>query len=304
MSALLRVGLSLLDHGYSVVPKRHRSKVPHIREAGRFNKRQPTARELKKWFKSWPDAGLSLAAGSRFGYVIVDFDCLNREISKKCLIHLRKLVGSKFPTRVGRAPKWAALLGVRHHVVTAKFERHNLEIFGDRMDIMAFGIHEDTGEPYVWTDGSPADTPVAQLPQITPDALERFVQLVSFENPGSKGSQGRSKRRKGGKASQRADFDYETLSEQRRGLRGEEYSKVIEQQLAALEDGNRSNTLISVVGSLVRRGFRDAQILSVLDQPYLQRCGVDWTEPTRAEALKQVTDMIKRARAHQGARHV
>ena len=294
MSAFHRVAGQLLANGYSIIPKRFSSKAPTIKAAGQFCRRQPTNREVEQWFLRTPNLGLALAAGSRFGYLIIDCDVTNREISKKILHHLRDVVGSKFPTRVGRAPKWAGLVQCHHYIETAQL--HELEIFGSRGDVMAFGIHESTGEPYVWTDGSPADVPVDELPTITSEGLERFVELARYENPAPEHRRCRSTRRKGGKASKCAGSNFETLSEQRRGLRGPAYHQVITDQLAALQDGNRSNTLISVIGSLVRRGFRDAQILSVLNEPYLQRCGVDWTEPTRADALKQVKDMIKRAR--------
>ena len=297
MSALQGVASQLLANGYSIIPKKPASAVPTVKGAGEFSHRRATEREVAQWFKRTPDLGLALAAGSRFGYLIIDCDCSNRELSRKILHHLRDAVGSKFPTRVGRAPKWAGLVRCHHHINTAQW--WELEIFGSRGDVMAYGLHRKTGEPYVWSDGSPADVPVSELPEITLEALERFVKLAKCENPKPKASKSRSKGRKGSRTTQRPDFDFKGLKEQRRGLKGDEYSKCIEAQLAAMEDGNRSNTLISVIGSLVRRGFRDAQILWVLREPYLQRCQVEWSDITGAEALKQVKDMIKRARARQ-----
>ena len=303
MNDLKELSSRVLSNGYSIIPKRPASKLNLIKEPARFNQRQATSDEVEQWFKQCPRLGLALAGGPSFPYVAIDCDILNREISKKCLKHLRKIVGSKFPTRVGLAPKWVGLFKISTPVKSA--DHSPIEIFGTTKSIMAFGIHEDTGSPYVWHDGSPADVAVENLPEITPEQLADFLKRARNECPPDFLAKPKKKRRRGSKRSKTTEHMgplAETLKNERKGLRGKEYGAVILAQLNAMEAGNRSNTLISVINSLVRRRFTKAQILSILESTYLQRCGVEWSEPSRAEATKQVHDMIRRAQDWQGGR--
>ena len=300
MNDLRELSSRVLSNGYSVIPKRPASKKTLIPEPARFNKRQATSDEVKQWFKLCPRLGLAVAGGPSFPYVAIDCDILNREISKKCLKHLREIVGSKFPTRVGLAPKWVGLFKISTPVASANHSP--IEIFGTTKSIMAFGIHEDTGSPYVWHDGSPADVAVENLPEITPEQLAEFLKRARFECPPAKPKKSRRTGSKRSRTTEHMGPLAETLRNERKGLRGKEYGTVILAQLNEMEDGNRSDTLISVINSLVRRRFSKAQILSVLEPTYLQRCGTDWAEPSRTEATKQVNDMIRRAQDWQGGR--
>ena len=83
------------------------------------------------------------------------------------------------------------------------------------------------------------------------------------------------------------------LSAARSGLRGADYSTVIKQQLEEMNDGNRGTTLISVVTSLVGRGFSRAQIIRIANKPYLERFAND--EDHGPAYLDKIIDNAERA---------
>jgi hypothetical protein len=57
-----------------------------------------------------------------------------------------------------------------------------IEIFGTGGQFVAYGVHPDTGKPYIWTKdlqgGEPLQTPLGQLPEVTPDKLREFAERV------------------------------------------------------------------------------------------------------------------------------
>ncbi|WP_375791457.1 hypothetical protein ACE102_46715 (plasmid) [Bradyrhizobium sp. vgs-9] len=71
-----------------------------------------------------------------------------------------------------------------------------VEAFGERTQFVAFGTHPDTGRPYEWFNGSPAETPLAELPEITPEAIDEllaraeayFAERGTLIKPASKAS--------------------------------------------------------------------------------------------------------------------
>jgi len=50
-----------------------------------------------------------------------------------------------------------------------------VEAFGERTQFVAYGIHPETGREYEWHNGSPAETPLADLPEITPQAIDGLL---------------------------------------------------------------------------------------------------------------------------------
>src|SRR6056297_1865827 len=51
-----------------------------------------------------------------------------------------------------------------------------VEVLGQGQQVLAFGIHPDTGRQYYWPDGeTPLDVPIGDLPQVDADAVGAFL---------------------------------------------------------------------------------------------------------------------------------
>ena len=86
--------------------------------------------------------------------------------------------------------------------------------------------------------------------------------------------------------------EYRTLlSREREGLRGKKYGEVILSQLARLSSNNKSDTLISVVSSLVYRKFTDDQIIEICRPDYLDK----WQD-VEEHGLEFLQRMLSRVR--------
>ena len=274
------------NNGYSVFPTKYGQKLPAIKGYSRFSQERPSTSDLDHWDRSFPNCGFTLAGGSRFGYLVLDVDIVwCSELSKKAFELLENLIGGPFPYRVGRSPKWAALVGCVHPWPSRKV--HPVEIFGTSGHTIAHGIHPDTSKPYQWFRGSPDQIPVSDLPQVDEKILTQFLLgvdklLNATTSPKSPSKNIRTTQRT-------LSLTRSKLSLERKGKRGSQYGQVIKDQLNNMTKGNRSDTLISVVSSLLARGYSKPQIIKILDAPYLQR----WEGDGR-HGLSLLEEMIDR----------
>ena len=273
-------------NGYSVFPTKYASKIPALRGWAEFNKRRADQTEIQGWFDTLGDCGTTLAGGSRFGYLVIDCDILDPELAEKARLELESLIGGPFPYRIGRAPKWAALVGCNRAWPSRKI--HPVELFGTSGHTLAFGIHPDTQSPYEWFNGSPDQSPVSELPKVDERILTRFLLFVDRLLEREKTPKGR-KSSSGGKSQRGLSLTRSKLSLERDGKRGTDYGQTIKDQLERMDDGNRSDTLISVVSSLLSRGFSKTQIIAICDGSYLQR----W-EGDERHGLRLLEEMIDR----------
>ncbi|MBB2739985.1 hypothetical protein M2307_008651, partial [Bradyrhizobium japonicum] len=115
-----------------------------------------------------------------------------------------ELPGSdRAPYRMGKAPKTLFAFRAtepREKRATGAYlingAKCQVEAFGERTQFVAFGTHPDTGRPYEWFNGSPAETPLAELPEITPEAIDEllaraeayFAERGTLIKPASKAS--------------------------------------------------------------------------------------------------------------------
>jgi putative DNA primase/helicase len=146
--------------------------------------------EIKKWTVSSSQHDCT-NTGILCGRVVpVDIDVLDEELSSQLTALAVKLLGPTSLRRIGRAPK--TLLVYRVDTPMAKVQTPAL-IFGDNPDtkadtdkcrvevlaggqqFVAFGIHPSTKLPYHWPEKSPLDIPFADIPLVTPELLQQFV---------------------------------------------------------------------------------------------------------------------------------
>ena len=277
------------NNGYSVFPTKYGQKIPAIKGHSRFSLERPSTSDLDHWDRSFSNCGFTLAGGSRFGYLVVDVDILSSfDLAKKAFELLEELIGGPFPYRVGRAPKWAALVGCTKAWPSRK--AHPVELFGTSGHTIAHGIHPDTNKPYRWFRGSPDQIPVSDLPQVDERILTRFILGVHklINAPRAPKSPFKNTKTK----QQTLSLTRSALSLERKGKRGTQYGQVIKNQLNNMTKGNRSDTLISVVSSLLARGYSKPQIIKILDGPYLQRFEGD--EEHGLSLLEEMIDRVSK----------
>jgi predicted P-loop ATPase len=104
-----------------------------------------------------------------------DVDVLDGDLVQKIVALIEHNLGATPLNRIGRAPK--ILLVYRPDSTFTKVQTPELffpdgtkakvELLADGQQFVADGIHPDTGEPYRWTEGTPADVPLEELPIVT-----------------------------------------------------------------------------------------------------------------------------------------
>jgi hypothetical protein len=179
---LMALRLQLLRNGYHPIPVR--GKAPALANWQNCSNGSPEM--IQRWARSLRDAtNTGLLTGPIAG---VDIDVLDDELSTKLVALAFKLLGLSSLRRIGRAPK--VLLLYRMESSHAKIATPDL-FFGDNpadketkakvevllvgQQVVVHGIHPDTRAPYVWTDRSPFDTPIGEVPLVTAELLRRFV---------------------------------------------------------------------------------------------------------------------------------
>jgi hypothetical protein len=183
--------LELRKAGYLPIPVE--GKIPPLQE---WEKRTNTNdKEIELWEKVFPRAknnGLLTRPMPTF-----DIDITNPEAA----VAIEELVRERFEERgyilirIGRAPKRA--IPFRTNTPFKKITRNleipghedkqeKLELLADGQQMVAFGIHPDTGKPYTWHGGEPgekiklADLPYiseAEAKQLVTDAAELLKQF-------------------------------------------------------------------------------------------------------------------------------
>jgi hypothetical protein len=74
-SPILTAALGYAERGWSIIPLKPMSKVPAIRSWRRYQQRQPSVRQIKKWFASTDGVGMGVILGKASGGLACrDFD--------------------------------------------------------------------------------------------------------------------------------------------------------------------------------------------------------------------------------------
>lgn len=122
--------------------------------------------------RNYPDAtNTGLLCGELVG---LDIDTPDPSTADAIRAMVMELPGAyRAPFRIGKAPKVLFIFRVtepRDKRVTGAYNiighKCQVEVFGNRTQFVAYGIHPDTGREYEWFNGSPAETAFADLPKI------------------------------------------------------------------------------------------------------------------------------------------
>jgi hypothetical protein len=142
--------------------------------------------EVAGWSRSQRDCtNTGILCGEIVG---VDIDVLDAALSEKLVARAQELFGPTSLLRIGRAPKTLLVYRVEapHRklstpdlilgdVLEDKNARAKVEILAQGQQFVGFGIHPFTSAAYHWTDKSPLDVPLSDIPVVTLELLQQFI---------------------------------------------------------------------------------------------------------------------------------
>lgn len=150
--------LKLFDNGYAPIPIRTGEKRPAVK--GWSDVRIDHA-QVEAWAQEHATHGIGLLAGNLVG---IDVDILDPDIAHQMGQIVERRIGSTL-MRVGLWPKRLYL--ARTDTPFAKLQIGRLEVLARGQQLVAFGIHPDTQQPYYWPQGdSPLDIALSDLPLV------------------------------------------------------------------------------------------------------------------------------------------
>jgi hypothetical protein len=182
MSAVADLRNSLRCAGYSPIPVSGKRPVIESWE----QKLDTNRAEIALWGKLFPDA-------SNTGILTrstpcIDIDILNPEAAEAIEELARERFEERgfFLVRIGRAPKRAVLLRtdkpfkkIARSLVSpcsSEVGPEKIELLADGQQVVAFGVHPDTGKPYSWHGGEPGKIKWEDLPYVSADEAQKFVE--------------------------------------------------------------------------------------------------------------------------------
>ncbi|MFK7942278.1 MAG: bifunctional DNA primase/polymerase, partial [Paracoccaceae bacterium] len=178
---------TLLDNGYEPLPIVPAKKQPPMRG---WSSVPIDARQVEDWVARYPDHGVGLRTGQLVG---LDIDILDADLAHEIQSLAIRRLGDSF-VRVGRWPKRLLLYRTDHPA--PKRAVGKVEVLGAGQQLVAFGVHPDTGQPYSWTSGdSPLDAHVSDLPSVDDDAIAAFLAEAGALQPDAGQSGGSRPRR-------------------------------------------------------------------------------------------------------------
>lgn len=177
----------LVSLGYDTVPIKPGSKSPGIKGwvERDFSKANPRAH-------SGYGVGVKTGRPNADGYAViaVDIDVLDADVADRVVAWCRETIGVA-PARIGRRPK--VLLPYRtsgplrsKRSCTYRSPdgvEHAVEVLGQKRQFLAYAIHPDTGQPYIWPGRELVSTPIAELPEITEQQVFDFIDYFESNVP-------------------------------------------------------------------------------------------------------------------------
>ena len=182
MATVLEVRQALVDHGYVPIPVI--GKEPPFKS---WQKVENVSRAmLEAWGRNWPRAS-NTGILTKFTPTL-DVDILNEPAA----IAIEDLVRERFEERgyilprIGKAPKRAIpfrttdpFAKITANLIAADGSTgEKIEFLCDGQQVVAAGIHPDTGKPYSWPLGNPTDIAHDDLPDISEAEAQQLVDDI------------------------------------------------------------------------------------------------------------------------------
>lgn len=155
-------------------------KQPFFKAWQKISSDTLTEDTIRSWEAIRDHHNTGLKCGSLLG---LDIDVPVADLATKIEKLADALLGSSHLVRIGAAPK--SVRCYRHETPLGKQQTPELflpdgtkckiEAMGNGQQVVGFGIHPDTHQPYRWLNGSPLNTLFAEVPGVSQTALAEFM---------------------------------------------------------------------------------------------------------------------------------
>ncbi len=176
-------GEKLTHNGYTVLPLSAGHKGPRLTDWPQYTPER-SREDIPQWIAQ--HTGIGILCNN---VVAIDVDVLDEDVADRLCEFLRtRLEDKPFLCRIGKAPKFLVLFQVDPaddikkrttpvYTCPESGEKHQLELLAKGQQFVAWHIHPDTGQPYVWTDRDPLTAHRDYLPQFTQELWNDLVNL-------------------------------------------------------------------------------------------------------------------------------
>jgi hypothetical protein len=268
------VALRLVDHGWTPVPLHPDTKIPSRRAwplrtlLSRERLRQEVLRELS-WGGGADRSGAACGIVLPSNVVAIDCDLTDATANATTRRILHETLGAPRVARIGDPRKWLALYGAAQPVVSRKFG--GIELFCGSGQIAAYGVHQKTRQPYLWSEIHPLNTRPEQLPRVEAEQVDAFIAALIAANVLQRASPS-SSQRGNGHAGGRPAFAPSgrfVATERLHALTAECDGRVrpaIERLIREVGEAGcgRHDTIVAVAGVLVKCSWFNSQIRNFL----------------------------------------
>ena len=117
----------------------------------------------------------------------LDIGAMTKDVVDQIVSRIEEVLGPTPLSRTGNPPQILMCyraaepfgkISTQHYTMPDGSKAH-FEILGAGQQVVAFGVHPVTWQPYRWADRSPADTPLAELPEITAEQAHDLINEVA-----------------------------------------------------------------------------------------------------------------------------
>ena len=190
-------------YGDRRLPGRIRREVIKWREDHRLDERLPRPEALEEWIRWCPAHNVALVLGRGSGDAFsVDIDVLDELLSYDIRRLAEDILGATPLRRVGNAPKvalffrWASpeeahklqRTAFKFRDATGRGREQGLDILNYAKSVTIYGRHHRTGRNFSWEADTPLTTRPEDLPAVTAEDVQRFVDAVDVLHPFARGA--------------------------------------------------------------------------------------------------------------------
>ena len=183
--------LRLLQNGWTPIPvkapdhpdPKGAGKAPTLPDWQKVTAAALTPDVVRSWSQRHRETNTGLICGH---LAVVDIDVPVAELAERLKEVAFALLGRTPFIRIGRSPKLAlcyrAAAPVRklltHELFLPDGTKLQVEILGEGQQVVAYGIHPDTRQPYSWPEAAPHTHSFAEVPEVQPEALTAFLSAA------------------------------------------------------------------------------------------------------------------------------
>src|SRR5262249_55047283 len=169
--------LQLLKAGFQPVPCKGKEPVPKS-----WQKLDADEMHIKLWQRTFPAAVNTDVLCATVP--VLDVDILDAEAADavEAMVRARFAERGRVLTRFGRKPKRCVLFRtnepfkkITRLLIAPDGREQRLELLGAGHQVIFFGTHPETKQPYTWSGGKPGDVARDALPEINADEARELL---------------------------------------------------------------------------------------------------------------------------------